>query len=235
MFAMLEQPRRWTGRLGHSVPSSMMSLAIHGALVCGALAATSKVRDVVHATVADTIPVVLPRPGAPVRRPTTPDLPLLRQPRFGFQTVIPIVQIPTDLPPVDSMARWNPNDYSGKGPEGGIADGVPDGTGPVPLTIAPVFVQALVDDPPFLLAAPPPEYPPLLRAAGVEGEVIVEAVIGLDGRPEPATLRVVYATHRGFEPAARAAMERCVFRPGRIRGEAVRVLIRQPFRFAIVR
>ena len=235
MFAVLGESDRWTRRLGDAVPSSMMSLVVHGALVCGALAATMKRTEIVRAIAVDTIPVVLPQRVEPGRRAAPPGLPALAPPRLGFQTVIPIVQIPTDIPPVDLTARWNPNDYSGRGWEGGIADGDPDGTGPVPVGLAQVFVRAVVDEPPVLLAGPPLQYPPLLRAAGVDGEVIIEVVIGPDGHPEPGTLRVVRSTNRGFEQAARDAMVRCIFRPGRIRGAAVRVLIRQPIRFEIVR
>jgi protein TonB len=93
----------------------------------------------------------------------------------------------------------------------------------------------VVDEPPVLLSGPPLQYPPLLRAAGIEGEVIIEVVIGPDGHPEAETLRVVQSTNHGFEQAARDAMVRCIFRPGRVRGAAVRVLIRQPIRFAIIR
>jgi TonB family protein len=235
MFAPLQQPDRWPRRLGHSVPGSMMSLAVHGALVCGALAATMTTKPAAAPAVSDTIPVVFTTILTPARHTARPDLPVLQPPGRGFQTVIPIVQVPIGIPPVDSLARWHPADYSGRGRENGIADGVPGGTGPVPTTIAPVFVTALVDEPPVVLAAPSPRYPPLLRAAGIEGEVILEAVVGRDGRAETETVRVVYASHRGFEDAAREVLERCVFRPGRIRGEAVRVLVRQSIRFAIVR
>jgi protein TonB len=235
MFTVLEESGRWTRRLGGAVPSSMMSLVVHGALVCGALAATMKGKEIVRAIAVDTIPIVLPQRVEPARRAAQPGLPRLERPPVGYQTVIPIVQIPTDIPPVDLTARWNPNDFSGSGRAGGIADGDPDGTGPVPVGLAQVFVQAVVDEPPVLLSGPPLQYPPLLRAAGIEGEVIIEVVIGPDGHQEAETLRVVHSTNHGFEQAARDAMVRCIFRPGRVRGAAVRVLIRQPIRFAIIR
>lgn len=235
MFTTLVASGRLTSRLAHAAPSSMMSLAVHGALVCGAVAATMKGQEMVRAAVVDTIPVVFPPPVQPARRAASPALPPLERPRVGYQTVIPVIQIPDGIPPVDPLARWNPNDYLGRGREGGVADGDPDGTAPAPLTIAQVFVPALLDEPPVLLSARPPRYPPLLRAAGVGGEVVIEVVIDAHGRPEPETLRVVHATNRAFEPAAREAMMGCLFRPGRIRGEAVRVLIHQPIRFAIER
>ena len=65
--------------------------------------------------------------------------------------------------------------------------------------------------------------------------MVIEVVIGTDGRPELGTLEVIRSSNRGFEQAARDAVSGCVYRPGRMRGEVVRVLIRQPVRFEIVR
>jgi TonB family protein len=92
-----------------------------------------------------------------------------------------------------------------------------------------------VDEPPRLLTLPPLEYPPLLRTAGLDGLVVIEVVIDSTGRPEPATLRVVEASHRGFVPEAMRVVTGARFRPGRVRGQAVRVLIRQPIAFRLAR
>jgi TonB family protein len=92
-----------------------------------------------------------------------------------------------------------------------------------------------VDEPPYLLTRPALEYPGLLRAAGVDGLVILEVVIDSTGVPEAATLRVLEATHQGFVAAATRVVLGARFRPGRAHGRPVRVLIRQPISFRLTR
>jgi len=83
-----------------------------------------------------------------------------------------------------------------------------------------------------LLAGPPPAYPDLLRAAGIQGRVVLQAVIDTLGRAEGAAV-VVESSNRGFDAAALAYVRRALFRPGRVHGRAVRVLIRLPIDFTL--
>jgi protein TonB len=96
-----------------------------------------------------------------------------------------------------------------------------------------VWITADVDEPPLLLSAPTPIYPPLLRQAGVQGSVVVRAVVDTFGRAEPASLRVVVSANPGFDGAALACLRRALFRPARIRGRAVRVLVDVPLHFML--
>ena len=75
----------------------------------------------------------------------------------------------------------------------------------------------------------------LLRDAGIEGSVVYEVVIGIDGHPEPESLRLVSSSNKAFERPARDVILGSVFRPGRMRGQPVRVLVRQPIAFQIIR
>ena len=52
-------------------------------------------------------------------------------------------------------------------------------------------------------AHPPPAYPELLRAAGIEGRVVLQVVIDTLGRAEPAA-RVFESSNPGFDGAALA-------------------------------
>jgi protein TonB len=235
VFTTLVASGRPSRGLIHAAPTSMMSVAIHGLLLGAAVVATSQVKDVAPSVAIDTIPIVVAGPAEPARHAAEPALPVLDGPDVGFRTIIPLVQVPTGVPPVDMTAVWNPADWTGTGHENGVANGVPGGTAPPPVSLERVYVRAVVDEPPLLLSSPPLRYPPLLRDAGIEGEVVIEVVVGADGRPELETLRIVSSTNRGFEAAARAALASSVYRPGKMRGEAVRVLIRQPVRFAILR
>jgi protein TonB len=70
-----------------------------------------------------------------------------------------------------------------------------------------------------------------MRQANIQGSVTLEAVVGTDGKIEPRSIRVVESTHPGFEPAAAEMLLATVFRPGRINGQPVRVLIQLPIVF----
>ncbi len=91
----------------------------------------------------------------------------------------------------------------------------------------------LTDEPPVLLSAPVPAYPPLLRQAGIQGWVTVQTVIDTLGRAEPVSLRVVTSPNPGFDRPALDCVRRALFRPGRVHGRAVRVLVSLPLHFTL--
>jgi len=94
-----------------------------------------------------------------------------------------------------------------------------------------VSTESMVDEPPVFLSGPPLQYPNLLRQAGIQGRVIVRAVIDTTGRAEPGSVQVLESPHPGFDQAARNAVLQARFRGGRFRGRAVRVVITLPVNF----
>lgn len=96
-----------------------------------------------------------------------------------------------------------------------------------------VYVPGVVDEVPELLSAPLPQYPELLRQARVQGVVIVQGVVDTLGRMERGTLRVISSPHPALAASAEASMAAAIFRPGRVEGRAVRVLIEVPVQFTI--
>ena len=84
---------------------------------------------------------------------------------------------------------------------------------------------------PVVVSGPRLQYPNLLRQAGIEGRVIVRAIIDTTGRAEPASVQVVESPHPGFDQAARDFVLHARFSRGRLRGRAVRVLITFPVNF----
>lgn len=236
MFDKLVESNPKNRKLGGVGSSSLTSLVIHGLVIYGAIMATMKGHEVVTQAALDTTLVIFTEEEEKQEeKPEEPQLASLTPPPQGFQTVVVVTEIPTEIPPVNLQERFDPRDYSGTGVEGGIAQGIVGGTGPVPTDLQQVFVEAVVDEPPIRLSSPPLNYPPLLRDAGIEGQVIIEVVIGTDGHPESETLRVIESTNRAFERPAREVVLGSVFRPGRMRGQAVRVLVRQPIVFSIIR
>lgn len=94
-----------------------------------------------------------------------------------------------------------------------------------------LFMEALVDEKPVLVSAPRLTYPESLQRAGIEGRVIVQAIIDTLGRAEPATVKVVLSPNPGFDEPARSYVLKAVFRPARVHGRAVRVLVQVPVNF----
>lgn len=96
-----------------------------------------------------------------------------------------------------------------------------------------VYAEATVDERAEIVSAPPLEYPPALRQAGLQGRVTVQAVIDTLGRAEPASLKVIARPNTAFDQSARAYVLHAVFRPARVKGRAVRVLITVPVVYRI--
>ena len=84
-----------------------------------------------------------------------------------------------------------------------------------------------------VLTGPLPVYPELLRQAGVQGKVVLEAVVDTTGRVLPPSISVVSATNPGFVAPARQALLTTLFRPAMVGGTAVRMRVRIPYEFAI--
>jgi len=96
-----------------------------------------------------------------------------------------------------------------------------------------VYSEATVDEPVEIVSVPPLEYPPALRQAGLQGRVTVQAVIDTLGRAEPASLKVITRPNTAFDKSALAYVLHAVFRPARVKGRAVRVLIKVPVDYRI--
>lgn len=110
----------------------------------------------------------------------------------------------------------------------------PGGNGNGPgLAADQVYSDATVDERAEIVSAPPLDYPPALRHAGLQGRVTVQAVIDTLGRAEPASLKVIARPNTAFDESARAYVVHAVFRPARVKGRAVRVLIIVPVDYRI--
>jgi TonB family protein len=150
----------------------------------------------------------------------------------GSGPVVPIVVVdgPPTLPPPDlPMDVFKPLGTPVIDP-GGAAHSA---GGPVLEPGDSVYRSSLVQDAPELLAAPTPVYPPLLRAAGVQGQVMVSAVVDTLGQAENGSVRIVLSDNPGFDAAALATVRAARFRPARIYGRAVRVLVQVPVVFRL--
>lgn len=222
-----------------SVSGTLMSTIVHGVLIWGAVNATLSSGQESEEVAMDTTMVFLteeepePEPEPEDEPPPIQQVLNLEPPPKGFQTLDAPIDIPTEIPPVDFSERFDPRDFSGIGVEGGVFSGVVGGTGPVDFTQT--FLEAAVDERPERLSGPFPRYPEMLRQAGIEGIVLLEFVIDTSGRVEQGTLKVLQSTNRAFEGPAKDVIRRSLYRPGRVRGQAVRVLVSQQIGFTITR
>jgi len=219
-------------RLPGSGPSMLTSAVVHGGLVALATLATQVAppvrvppRDTTIFWVADPRPAAPARPGA-VALPRRPALP--RTPMFALPTT-PAIPLPDPGYPFTPDVPGTGDPWPGAPGAGG------DTTGGVVGAPGAVLDARLVQAPPVLLAHPPLRYPDVLRQAGIEGDVTVEAVLDTLGSVERGSLRIVRGAHALFDAEALAVVGASRYRPGRMGAQAVRVRILVPVRFALRR
>ena len=198
-----------------------MSLAGHSGIVLLAVIATLTAGQAAQDVLVDTTMVfVNQEEQKPEEQPPVVDIPQLK----GFQTVVAPTDIPTNIPPINLQEHFDPKDYTGTGVEGGVGTGIaPDQ----------VFMESVVEERPEVLSGPQPQYPDLLRQAGIQGRVIVQAIIDTSGRAEPPSVKVIQSPNPGFDQPAKTYVLRALFRPARVHGRAVRVLVNLPIDFKI--
>lgn len=230
MFEQLieSQPR---SRHASSVQTTLASVVFHAVAITGAVLATLHAGEVVEQIRQVDLTVAVQE--KPKDEPPPPEQEaVVAPPPKGFQTLAMPVSIPVDIPPPNVNTRFDAADFSGVGVEGGVGRGVVGGTGPI--TDQP-YLEAVVEERPERISDPPVRYPEILRQAGIDGQVLVQMTVDTTGRVERSSVHIVSSSHQLFESPAREAAVVTRFRPGRIQGRAVRVIVRMPFNFVIGR
>lgn len=195
--------------------SSVASVTIHFALGAAVLFGTAK-SGRSNPPLARQVVVVFPQP-----------LSTSHESNFG----VPIVSI-ASLPDVPSLQLPSPVLQPGA-PNRPVAPlhAPPNATSgnsqPFP------WIASFGDVGPEVLTGPLPTYPEFLRRAGVEGEVVLEALVDTTGRVQAASIAVIAATNPGFIAPARQALLATLFRPAQVGGRPVRMLVRVPFAFTM--
>jgi len=77
-----------------------------------------------------------------------------------------------------------------------------------------------------------PEYPSQLRAARIEGQVLVQFVVDEKGRAQMNTFKVLRSSDNAFSESVKIAISETAFFPAEIGGRKVKQLVQQPFKFA---
>jgi len=216
------------GQLTRLFSGSSVSVVLHTGLIYFAIVMTMAGPEEAQEVALDTTMIFIQE--APEEDEPPPPEVLDLPPPKGFRTLSAPINIPTGIPPVDLSQQFDPRDFSGIGVEEGVFDGVEEG----PIDLAQVFTEAVVDEAPERISSPPLEYPRMMQQAGVEGSVVLQGVVDTTGRMERNSIVVISSTNRAFESPAKQLLQRSLFRPGRVRGQPVRVLIQLPIQFTLI-
>ncbi len=227
---------------------SLVAHAVGISLLAGAARVShdNQLMGVVDPALLVVIPTafVTPAPRPPAPKPERP--PVVKRETIapapqGFKTVVAPLDIPP-LPPIDlNEPPFDPRDYTGRGAEGGSADGVfgalrtvyrskKGGGGEMVYTAATDdfrFHQAV------LISQPEPRYPSMAERIGLEGRVLLRFVIDTTGRVDKSSIEVLETTEEQFTRPAVDAVSRARFRPAVLSGNPVRQLAEESIRFVI--
>jgi len=137
---------------------------------------------------------------------------------------------PTEAAPVETASSASVANVDKNGVVGGVAGGHVGGVigshGTEPLRVDQVA------NPPLLLSRVTPDYPRLARRQGVEGLVVLEAILNLEGQIED-DIKVLQSIPL-LDDAAVQALRRWRFRPARDHtNQPVRVILEVPVRFVL--
>lgn len=208
---------------------AVVSSAAHATLIAAAIALTMREPLPEIERRVETVLLAAPRPVRPAaERSTAPARPvsnpiLHRELHLPFPTVPPV-----GIPEPSARLSDPTTDIIGRGLTGPI--------GPVHLISDSIHTGATVDR-----AVIPrrdnaqPDYPGALRAAQVEGSVIVQFVVDTTGRVEPGSVQILRTTHAQFGDAVRRWLTRTRYSPAEASGVRVRQLVQQEVGFTLQR
>jgi protein TonB len=142
--------------------------------------------------------------------------------------------VPVIDPPNIPFKAIDPPEPGRTAIEGAVAGPPPNGreASPpgAPTEDSPLGVYRPVDELPVPVFAPKPEYPGWAREAGVTGRVLLNVLVGTDGRVRRV---VIDRDENGLGGAAREALLTWVFRPARMNGAAVATWVAVPVVFRL--
>jgi protein TonB len=149
----------------------------------------------------------------------------------------PVPQKPAPLSASTSTDTSNAPDATTAGPRGsadgvaaGVEGGLPGGqVGGLGTDLTPLSKAAVA---PTIAHRVVPRYPEAARARGIEGQVVIEAVIARDGAVEPG-VKIIQSIP-ALDEAAIEAFRQWRFTPGRdASGKPLRVILQAPVRFVL--
>ena len=229
MFQDVVSPRARSNRKWYTLPLSfVIHTSILALLIIVPLLATDALPRprVVMEFVPPFVPAIPSAPPQIRKNATSPSAP-------QSTTIAPIVA-PTTIA-IESGVIVEPGDVATGALEnivGSIGHGhiTPDAPPPAPAARSgPVAIGGSIK-PPARTTYVPPQYPEIARNARVEGVVIIEAIIGIDGRVEQAR---VLRSKTLLDEAALAAVRSWVYTPTLLNGKPTPVIMTVTVNFSL--
>ena len=145
-------------------------------------------------------------------------------------------EIPTSLHPIDFTTRTVPNDFV-------IGSGNGSGSASTGLNRYGLLDGEHRDSTDWrgtellmrIVTTGKPRYPERLRAAGIEGTVLVRFVVDTAGRVNVRSAQIISSTHDLFSRAVLDALAGFRFRPAEVGARRVAALAEMPFEFRIAK
>jgi len=164
-------------------------------------------------------------------RPMTPH-PSTVPPASAVEDPAAVIPVPDELAPPEDRTSPVTESPVGSGPTGAATTS--DAVGPVPISegLPSRTEWVYVEELPRPIKQVKPEYPDLAQHAGVEGSVMVYAMVGKDGRVLAVELSEKVQVPM-LNEAALAAARQWVFTPGLANGKPVVCWTAIPFRFRL--
>lgn len=94
------------------------------------------------------------------------------------------------------------------------------------------YLDFQVEQPVKIKSAVAPQYPERLRNAGIEGQVIVQFIVDENGNALMDSFKVLRSNDNAFSDAVKKAVSNTTYSPAEIKGQKVRQLVQQPYKFA---
>jgi protein TonB len=231
MFSNLLESRAAANR---NVAGQALSFVMHACAMAVAVLATQQVVTAAAPPEKVRLAFVAPPP------PPTPsvvaprDVPQPAPIPLGHQVLIAPIDIPDVLPAIDlTRPVTDARDYTSRGVPGGRHDGDPNVVAR-PQTGDVTYFAAQVEKPAAQVAGTGiPDYPDVLRAAGIGGEVRVQFVVDTTGKAEAGSVKILTSPHALFTDAVRKALARMRFKPAETGTQKVRQIVEMPFAFSV--
>ena len=210
------------------IAQPMLSFAIHASLIALAVGRSPERFDLVQEPIRfDDVIYVPDREGSRTKVESGRETPVPGPVRCDCEIDLPGPIEPVTLPGKPETIPGHPVVKPIGSPGRSILD-------PGPFQDRGIYPEGDLTDSPVLVHLPQPAYPSALKAAGVEGTVQVIYVVDINGGVEPESITIVSSDHPFMTESVRAALVEARFRPGKVRGTAVRSLVRQTIRFSLM-
>lgn len=223
-------------RSRRGIRGPVLSFVAHYGLILAAVFTSAQAEVVTKGPRDEKVDFVEPREVEPVKpKPAAPELVAAPLPPRVPPAFIAPVEIPTSLPEIDlTKAATDDAEFENRRATSTLPsrDSIS-----APARAADQPYRDYEVDKPVTVApnSATPQYPDILRQAGIEGDALVSFVVDTLGRVDLSSFKVIRASHDLFGAAVRNALPRMRFNPAETAQGKVRQVVQQPFTFSIVK